>query len=137
VFHHFAGWQLIAHDSLTPDSTEPWDGRRLYLPAHIHIRRDGLDLDVQLSERSGPNWVLNREPRIAIARTRCAERSGWGVATLLPEIVLFYKAKEARPQDEADFRALLPYLTKKQAGWLREAIIRLHPGHSWLDKLRL
>ena len=35
----FAGWQLIAHDSnVADDTSEPWDGRGLVSPAHIHAR---------------------------------------------------------------------------------------------------
>jgi hypothetical protein len=138
IFDHFAGWQLIAHDSVTPDSTESWDGSRLYLPAHIHARReDGSNLDFQINERSGPNWVLSREPRLDMDLRLCAEKSGWRLPTLVPEVILFYKAKEARSQDEADFRALLPYLAEKQLTWLREALSLVQPGHPWLARLSL
>src|SRR5947209_1647367 len=37
VFRHFSGWDLIAHDPLVADATtEPWNGRMLEVPAHIH-----------------------------------------------------------------------------------------------------
>src|SRR2546421_12177919 len=68
LLDHFAGWQLIAHDGVTPDSTEAWDGRRLYLPAHIHARPgDGSEIDVQVNESAGAGWVLSRETGIAWA----------------------------------------------------------------------
>ena len=42
LFDHLAGWQLIGHDNhVDDDSSEPWDGRQLCHPAHIHARSDG------------------------------------------------------------------------------------------------
>src|SRR3990172_43020 len=38
-FDHMAGWQLVAHDTQVDGGTaEPWNGRPLVLPAHIHAR---------------------------------------------------------------------------------------------------
>ena len=137
VFDHFAGHQLIAHDSVAPDSTELWDGRRLYPPVHIHARlEDGSNLDLYPNERAGLNWVLSDEPRIAMELRRCTEDSAWGLPTLSPDVILFYKATETRPQDETDFRALLPHLAEEQLSWLRESIALLHPDHPWLAQLR-
>ena len=144
IFDHLAGWQLIAHDpQVAGDSAEPWDGRRLVLPAHIHARSPdarrrlpdrldapaqvGFSLDIQLNERSSVDWVFSREPRITVPLRRCVRQSGWGLPTLAPEVILFYKAKEPRSHDEFDFLALLPHLTEKQRHWLREAISLVHP----------
>jgi hypothetical protein len=133
---HFEGWALTAHDAIAPDDSEPWDGHWLTLPAHVHVRQeDGFHIDVQVGERSAHYRVLNREPRIAIDLARCAASSRWGVPTLVPEVVLFYKAMETRPQDDADFVALLPYLALKQIVWLRKAIRRVRPDHAWLSQL--
>ena len=151
LFDHLAGWQLIAHDPHVDGGTsEPWDGRRLDLPAHIHGRLDageglpdrldaatqqGFGLDIQLNERSDSDWILRREPRITMPLSRCARQSAWGLPTLVPEVILFYKAEEPRPHDELDFLALLPHLTEKQRRWLREAISLVHPDHPWLPQL--
>src|SRR3989304_730045 len=136
IFDHLAGWQLIAHDNhVAPDSIESWDGRRLDLPAHIHARsHDGFNLEVLLNERSGRDWVFSREPRITMPLRRCAQQSAWGLPTVVPEVILFYKAKGLRPHDELDFLALLPHLTAKQCYWLWEAISLVHPGHPWLTQ---
>jgi aminoglycoside-2''-adenylyltransferase len=133
---HFAGWRLVAHDTVEQDAMEPWDGRRLLLPAHIHTTRDGFELDVQINQRLGHQWVLNREPYLGLGLPRCAMRSAWDVQTLTPELVLFYKTFEARPHDEADLRALLPQLSTNRLAWLRDAIALVHPGHAWLDMLQ-
>jgi len=133
---HLAAWQLVAHDTVTPDSAETWDGRRLSLPAHIHATAEGSpDLDIQVTERSGPHLVLSREPRVAIDQGRSAASSCWRLPTQVPEVILFHKAKEGRAQDEADFRALAPRLGAKQREWLLEMIGRVRPGHPWLALL--
>src|SRR5687767_9983409 len=38
IFDHLAGWPLVAHDQLVDDQAtkDPWDGRPLVLPAHVH-----------------------------------------------------------------------------------------------------
>jgi hypothetical protein len=152
LFEHLAGWQLVAHDpQVDGDTSEPWDGRPLGLPGHIHGRidtgeglpdrvdaasRQGFSLDIQLNDRSGDDWILSHDPRIAVPLRRCVRPSGWGLPTLVAEVVLFYKAGQPRSQDEADFLALLPHRTEDQRRWLWEAIGRAHPGHPWLARLR-
>jgi hypothetical protein len=143
VLAHFGGWQLNAHDSLTLDSVEQWDGRPLRLPAHIHARLGGSNLDIQVNERSGNDWLLSREPRIVLDLRRCAAKSVWGLATLVPEVILFFKATAyfgiegpwGRPHDAADFLGLLPVLGTKQREWLRAAISLAQLGHPWLSQL--
>ena len=121
IFDHLSGWQLIAHDpQVAGDTSQPWDGRRLDLPAHIHARsHDGFNLEVILSERSRRDWVFSREPRITMPLRRTAQQSAWGLPAVVPEVILFYKAtayfaveelKDRRRQDEPDFLALLPHL---------------------------
>jgi hypothetical protein len=132
---HLEGWQLIAHDEADPDSTEPWAGRRLMLPAHIHARRDSFpELDVQACEQSGDEWLLSREPRLAVELGAAVEKSPWRLPALVPELILYYKALELRSQDEADFETLLPGLTEWQKNWLRQAIGRGQPEHPWLGR---
>jgi hypothetical protein len=157
IFDHLAGWQLIAHDpNVAGDTSEPWDGRRLDLPAHVHARSPdvcpanpetgrgpGFNLEVLLNERSGRDWVFSREPRVRMPLRLCARQSAWGLPTVVPEVLLFYKAtayfgeelQDRRPHDEADFRDLLPHLTDKRRQWLWESISLVHPGHPWLTQL--
>ena len=166
LFDHLSGWQTIGHDNSVDDaSSEPWNRRWLDLPAHIHARpeardatdgslydadqrfaHNGADLDIQLNERSGEEWVLNREPRVAMPLDRCAGQSAWGVPTVVPQVILFYKAYSPvwrdtpraapRPHDELDFFALLPQLTADQRLWTWEAISSVDPAHPWLTQLR-
>jgi hypothetical protein len=166
LFEHLSGWQLIGHEETEAnEGSELWDGRMLRPPAHLHGRppesggplperfdpsgmrivfsADGFWLDVQFGERSGGDWVLNREPRVAMPLTACVRQSGWGLPTVAPEVILFYKAtlyvgtkNHLRPHDEADFVALLPLLSEGQRGWLREAVSRVYDReHPWVGRL--
>ena len=148
LLDHLTGWQLIAHDTNVDGGTsELWDGRRLDLPGHIHGRlsderlpdrvdaatEQGFGLDIQLSERSDADWVFSREPRVTMPLHRAIVQSAWGLPTLAPEALLFYKGGDLRRRDKLDFLALLPHLTAEQRGWLREAISLV--GHPWLAQL--
>ncbi len=73
----------------------------------------------------------------------CIRQSGWGLPTLAPEVILFFKAtmyvgtkNHLRPRDEADFVALLPLLSEAQREWLREAVSRVYVGeHPWVGRM--
>jgi hypothetical protein len=151
IFEHLAGWALVGHDPNVPDDTkEQWSGRRLDMPAHVHVPRAGsilatsatathaeFEFEFLFSERSGDEWVLNREKGIATSVDRVTPRSAWGIPTVTPEVVLFFKgADNPRPQDEQDFVSLLPILTAPQRSWLAESLGRARPGHPWLAQLQ-
>ena len=124
-------------------------GMRVLFPS------DGFWLDICLCERfpeglsgqtsgaAGSEWVLNREPRAALSLAECIRESGWGLPTVVPEVLLFYKAtlyvgtkNHLRPNDEADFVALLPLLSEEQRQWLRETASRVYEGeHPWVGRL--
>jgi hypothetical protein len=128
VRRHFAGWQLWAHDENDPDSETQWEGRRLALPAHIHARRGIVNLDIQVTAREAGRWVLSTQPRVELDLDVAVGESKWGVATLAPQAVLFYKTLESRPQDVADMGSLMPFLTAAQAGWLGDAVEAARAG---------
>jgi hypothetical protein len=159
IFDHLSGWAMVGHDPNVPDDTkEPWNGRRLDLPAHIHVPKRGsflatsstathteFEAEFILDQRSGQDWILRKDPRISLPVNRCAPVSAWGVPTAAPEAVLFYKAgghlsgdeiaarRDAlRPHDEQDFLALVPTLTDTQRRWLQATLASIHPGHPWL-----
>ena len=151
LFDHLAGWQLVAHDpTVEGDKSELWNGRPLVLPAHIHGRLDagealperidaatdqGFGLDIQFNERSGDGWILSQEPRISLPLRIGVQQSPWGLPAVVPEVLLFYKARDLRGRDKLDFLALLPHLTERQRRWLREAIALVHPDQPWLPQL--
>ena len=149
LFDYLAGWQLVAHDPHTSDDTaEPWDGRPLGLPGHLHGRlntgeglpervnaaaQQGFSLDIQLNDRSGDDWILPRQPRISLPLRNGVQRSPWDLPTAVPEVLLFFKACDLRRRDKLDFLGLLPHLTAEQRDWLRDAISLI--GHPWLSQL--
>jgi hypothetical protein len=104
LFEHLSpDWQLIAHDPNVPDATtDPWTGRQLDLPAHVHARRpgagrplgealnpaeDGFGLDIELGERAGERWVLSREPYVTVPLSTSVAMSPWRIPTLTPEVL--------------------------------------------------
>jgi hypothetical protein len=162
IVEHFQGWALVGHDPNVPDDTaEPWNGRQLDMPAHVHVpTRDSplagsptvshpaFEFEFLLNEGSDDSCVLNRELDVVVALDRCVRPSAWGLPTAAPEVVLFFKAggdlsgtelrtaeKLFRQRDEQDFFALLPTLAEGQRSWLRESIARIRPAHPWLAHL--
>lgn len=149
LLDHLRAWQLVAHDARwSGDTNEPWRGRPLEVPVHIHARLDtgqdlpkkgplladqGFVLDIQFNDRSGDEWILWREPRLSIPRRQCVRQHAGGPPTVVPEVLLFYKAQDLRRRDRADFEALLPQLSGEQRAWLRAAVARI--GHPWLARL--
>lgn len=163
LFDHLTGWNLIAHDpNVAGATTEPWDGRTLDLPAHIHARpggarnrelveawvrtpgsqsRDGQDLEIILNERRADAWLLNREPRVSLPLKR-AVRTAFGAPVAAPEALMFFKATAyrgvpgyPRAHDDTDFRSLVPLLSGEGRVWLREAITLIDSAHPWLTLL--
>lgn len=146
---HLDGWQLVLHDANAHDDTSTlWAGRPVALPAHIHARRDigevmparvdaaaeqGFSLDIQFNDQSGDDWILSGQPRLSIPLGNGVQQSPWGLPTVVPEVLLFFKARELRRRDKLDFLALLPSLTQDQRDWLRSAISLV--GHPWLSQL--
>ncbi len=147
LFDHLTSWQLTAHGRTAIDTHKLWDGRPLDFPGHIHGRLDageavpdgvlkpeqGFTLDIQLGDRFGDDWILSRQPRISLPLGDGVQQSPWGLPTVVPEVLLFFKARELRQRDKVDFLALLPQLTREQRDWVRGAISLA--GHPWLSQL--
>ena len=93
-------------------------------------------LDVFREPSDGETWICRRDDRIRLPYREVIEHTADGIPFGRPEIVLLYKAKHARPKDEADFAAALPRLDRDRRRWLADALELVHPGHRWLDALR-
>lgn len=143
LFVYFDGWRLVAHDANVDQETdEPWDGRPLDLPAHIHASKDGaFALEIVVNERDAGGWLLDPPGPLEVPWADAVRTSPWGVPTVSPELVLFYKATayfadrpmwDRRAHDETDFLALLPIVPAERRAWLRAAIAVTRPGHPWL-----
>jgi Aminoglycoside-2''-adenylyltransferase len=92
-------------------------------------------LDVFREEGEGETWICRRDARIRLPYAELIEWTDDGVPYARPEVVLLFKAKAARPKDEADLAAVLPRLAPAARRWLRDAVALVHPGHRWLAEL--
>ncbi|MFI9172352.1 nucleotidyltransferase domain-containing protein [Streptomyces lincolnensis] len=83
----------------------------------------------------GLTWICRRDDGLRLPYDAIIERTAEGIPYLAPELVLLFKAKAARPKDQADFDGTLPLLDRARrdalSGWLE----RIHPGHRWLADL--
>ena len=70
---------------------------------------------------------------MSVPLTHAVRTSPWGVPTVAPEVLLFFKSRDLRRRDKLDFAALLPQLTAEERAWLHDAVSRL--GHPWVSEL--
>jgi aminoglycoside-2''-adenylyltransferase len=92
-------------------------------------------LDVFREPSDGDTWVCRRDERLRMPYERLVERTPTGIPYGRPEVVLLFKAKHARPKDDADLAAALPALDDERRTWLRDALELVHPTHRWLTDL--
>lgn len=153
LHRHLQGWRALGHDDAVSEThPDPWDGRELRVPAHVHANIDsmgGTELDIQVNRRDGSDWVLCDNPRITLAHDECVDDSGhWGIPMVSAPVVLYFKAAargwrqappvpaaKLRDHDRADFEVLEPTLTAAQRSWLGRAIAAHDPSHPWLERL--
>ena len=123
-----AGVEYVEHHE-----RKPWRGAILELPVHELYARfySGAEVEVLLNEFDGADWVYRRNKDIRLPRAKLE-----GQRFLPPEVVMLYKSKKPRPQDEQDFAAVLGALSPEQKTWLADSIARDYPAHSWLLKLK-
>ncbi len=108
-----------------------------------HHQTWGLDraasvwrIDVFREPSDGDTWICRRDASIRLPYSEAIEKTADGIPYARPEIVLLFKAKQARPKDEGDLAAVLPHLDAARRRWLAESIALVHPGHFWLGDLR-
>ena len=92
-------------------------------------------IDVFREPSAGGRWVARRDESITLPYDALIEHTDDGIPYARPEVVLLFKAKGARPKDEADLAAVLPRLGPGRRALLAEWIDRVHPGHFWLPDL--
>lgn len=92
-------------------------------------------LDVFREPHDGDVWICRRDPTIRMPYADIIRHTTDGIPYLIPELVLLFKAKAARPKDQADFDNTLPLLNLEQRRALSGFLARVHPGHAWLSAL--
>lgn len=110
-----AGWEWWAADP--PGTLRRWAPGET-LPAEVHdiwCRRSAAEpwrVQLMLDEHTASgDWVSRRNRELRRPISTIGARSETGVPYLVPEIQLFYKAKDPRPKDEADSTAISPLLS--------------------------
>ena len=132
---HLPAWRFF---KIAAGQVHPWSAdERLSLPIHeLHaLGPDGGELEILLNEHKNDQWQFRRHFSITRPLGAVGGRSAQGVPFLRPEIVLLYKSKQARPEDETDFANARPHLDQESRTWLRKALEQHLPGHPWLDAL--
>lgn len=92
-------------------------------------------LDVFREPHDGDTWICRHDGTIRLPYRDVIRHTDDGVPYLAPELVLLFKAKHARPKDQADFDRAVPRLTPAQRGTLAELVAHTYPGHRWLADL--
>jgi hypothetical protein len=92
-------------------------------------------LDVFREPHDGAIWICRHDPSLRRPYFEVIRKTTSGVPYVVPEIVLLFKARLARPKDDADLDGTLPLLDLRARNWLRSALERLYPGHAWLARL--
>jgi hypothetical protein len=92
-------------------------------------------VDVFREPHDVDTWICRRDETIRLPYRDIIHRTADGIPYLAPELVLLFKAKHARPKDQADFDGTVPHMTPAQRETLAELLARVHPGHPWLAGL--
>lgn len=96
---------------------------------------DGFLVDVFREPHDGNVWICRRDPAIRRPYSQIISHTPDGIPYLAPELVLLFKAKHARPKDQADFEGVVPLMSAGQRSALGELLELVHPGHRWLAEL--
>jgi len=125
-------WFAVAGGKMLPAESAPGRGHQTW----------GWDreaacwrVDVMREPWDEAEWVYRRNEAIRRPLAGAIERTADGVPYLAPELVLLFKATEAREKDERDFARLLPLLDERRRQWLASALQTAHPGHAWVSAL--
>ena len=92
-------------------------------------------LDVFREPHDGETWICRHDETVRLPYRGIIRHTPDGIPYLTPELVLLFKAKHARPKDQADFDGTVPYLTSAQRATLAGLLAHAHPGHRWIAQL--
>ena len=134
---HLAGWSFR---KVAGGRVVDWPAGEWLLPPVHEVYASppggsGPGLELLLNEHEGGEWVFRRDARVRCPADRVIVRAAAGLPALCPAVVLLYKAKHLRPQDERDFATARDGLGRARREWLRAALEQVHAGHPWLARL--
>jgi len=117
---------LMQADDLLPGCRQLW------------VRRDGASpwlVDLAMTPHDGDIWISPRDESIRVPSDEAVFMAADAIRYLRPEIVLAFKARAPRKQDEVDLDAVLPLLDERPRAALRSAVERIDPAHPWLERI--
>lgn len=137
VAEALAGFELfVVGDGLARPFAYAGEALETFWQTWVREPETGLwRLDVFRDQSDGDTWICRRDERIRLPYSELIERTADGIPYARPETVLLFKAKHARPKDDADLAAVLPLFEPERRRWLAKALELVHPGHRWLDAL--
>jgi hypothetical protein len=92
--------------------------------------REHGDVEIAIPHDGG-TWICRHDETIRLPHSKIIHHTPDGIPYLAPELVLLFKAKHARPKDQADFDRTIPRMTSAQRATLARLLARVHPGHRW------
>ena len=92
-------------------------------------------VDVIREPHDGDTWICRHNRTIRLPYREIIQHTPDGIPYLAPELVLLFKAKHARPKDQADFEGTVSHLSPAQRTTLADLIARTYPEHAWLRDL--
>ena len=126
-------WRVPAPDEMFPPDA---DSLSRHHQTWLWDAQEGaFVLDLFRNRHEGGTWVCHRDESITAPWSDVVAHTADGVPYLLPEVVLLYKAKHARPKDVADLENLVPRMSTEARGRLVDWLRMVHPGHEWLGRL--
>lgn len=96
---------------------------------------DNYLLDVFREPHDGDTWICRHNQRIRIPYREIIARTPEDIPYLVPELVLLFKAKHARPKDQADFDSTVSLMAPAQRETLARLLAMTYPEHRWLADL--
>ena len=126
-------WRVPAPDEMFPPDADSLS--RHHQTWLWDVQEGAFVLDLFRNRHEGGTWVCHRDESITAPWSDVVAHTADGVPYLLPEVVLLYKAKHARPKDVADLENLVPRMSTEDRGRLVDWLRMVHPGHEWLGRL--
>jgi aminoglycoside-2''-adenylyltransferase len=111
-----------AFPDLHPESDQVWVRRHAWSPWLV---------DLLATPGEDGQWIHRRDRTFVADLDEVTWTDADGVRYLAPDLVLSFKAKHARRQDDADFAATVARLNPDQISRLRQFLRQHHPGHAW------
>ena len=85
----------------------------------------------------GEHLRFRRDTSITIPADQALLQSEQGIPIMAPEIVLLYKSKHDREEDDYDFHIIVRALAPEKKAWLRDMLVKLYGHHKWVQYLEL